>query len=68
MEDAEVRDLKFDTSVDKQLLKEPTSPCPYLCTAGGVGSGRPQTALGCCCSAESSHTGCQTYHPPSGEV
>lgn len=33
MKDAEVCDLKFDTSVDKQLLREPTSPLsvPMYC-------------------------------------
>lgn len=46
----------------------PTGSCSYRCTADGVGSVQLQTAPGCCYNAESCHTGCQTYHPPSVEV
>lgn len=56
---------EFEAFVDSW---NPTGSCSYRCTADGVGSVQLQTALGCCYNAESCHTGCQTYHPPSVEV
>lgn len=56
---------EFEAFVDSW---NPTGSCSYQCTADGVGSVQLQTAPGCCYNAESCHTGCQTYHPPSVEV
>lgn len=56
---------EFEAFVDS---RNPTGSCSYRCTADGVGSVQLQTAPGCCYNAESCHTGCQKYHPPSVKV